>query len=268
MTGPEHLPASRGDSIRAVPGVGGRGRLCSTQRLVVTIDGPAGTGKSSVARSLANSLGLEFLDTGAMYRAAAALALEHGVAHTDHAAIVALAAGADIRFDWTTDPPTLLCNGQSMMGRIRSPEVTAVVSPISGIPELRHIMVGLQRRIADAHPRLVTEGRDQGSVVFPHAEIKFYLFASPDVRARRRAEQLRSAGQTADVDRLRAEIIERDRSDSTRRDGPLTCPPDAIRIDTSDLSFEEVVETLRAHVADRLEARSKKNDMVTVGPSA
>lgn len=258
----------RPSDVPSAPGTLGVERGGPGHRLIITIDGPAGTGKSSVARILANRLGLEFLDTGAMYRAAAVMALDRGISMTDHGAIVDVVSQADIRFDWTSDPPTLLCNNQSIMDRIRAQAVTAVVSPISGIPELRRIMVTLQRRIGDAHPRLVTEGRDQGSVVFPHADVKFYLFASADVRARRRAEQLRGAGHIADLDQLKADIIERDRSDSTRRDGPLTCPPDAIRIDTSNLSFDEVVDTLESFVAEQLERRTKKNEPVTVGPRA
>jgi cytidylate kinase len=268
-------------------GMSRQGDAASTlprERLIITIDGPAGTGKSSVARALANRLGLEFLDTGAMYRAAAAIALDRAIPASDAPSIVAALARTDIRFDWTTDPPTLLADGQSMMHRIRASDVTAVVSPVAGIPELRQIMVALQRRIGEQHPRLVTEGRDQGSVVFPNADVKFFLFASPEVRARRRAEQLQAAGQPADFERLKDEIIERDRSDSTRRDGPLTCPAGAIRVDTSNLSFDEVVATLERLVAEELArssgrawegdtpagtpASTKKNARVTVGDPA
>lgn len=256
MTTPASDPGAH-DSVRLSP-----------RPLIVTIDGPAGTGKSSVARVLARRLGLEFLDTGAMYRAAAALALDQRIDPADHAALLAVVQHADIRFDWQSDPPALLCNGVSVMGRIRDPDVTAVVSPISAIPELRRLMVGLQRRIADQHPRLVTEGRDQGSEVFPHADVKFYLFASADVRARRRAEQLRAQGIEADIQHLRTEILERDRSDSARRDGPLTCPHDAVRLDTSELSFDEVVDALRAHVQQVLDHRTKKNERLTTAPSA
>jgi cytidylate kinase len=132
--------------------------------------------------------------------------------------------------------------------------VTAVVSPISGIGALRRLMVHEQRLIAHDHPRLVTEGRDQGSVVFPDAAVKFYLDASPEVRCRRRAEQLRAQGQAPDERTLLAEIIERDRSDSTRADGPLVCPADALRVDTSGLSFEQVVTTLERLVRERVTA--------------
>src|SRR5262249_44917263 len=143
--------------------------------------------------------------------------------------------------------------GRPLNGRIREADVTAVVSPIAGIGRLRALMVAKQRQIASEHRRLVTEGRDQGSVVFPDAPVKIYLDAAPEVRAARRAEQLRAMGQRADEVRLLEEIRERDLSDSTRRDGPLVCPIDAARVDTSGLSFEQVVgeleEIVRARVA-------------------
>jgi cytidylate kinase len=242
------------------PGVDGghAGAPGDLPRLIITIDGPAGTGKSSVARALAKRLGLEFLDTGAMYRAAAAIALDLSLAPADHAAIVDAVADADLHFDWTIDPPAILRNGVSLMDRIREQDVTAVVSPIAAIPALRRLMVRKQRIIAEQHPRLVTEGRDQGSVVFPDAEVKVYLDASPQVRARRRAEQMRASGQAADARALLEEISERDRSDASRRDGPLTCPDDAERVDTSDLSFEEVVDRLESIASRRLEVRVKK----------
>jgi CMP/dCMP kinase len=235
-----------------------RGPLAQLRRVIITIDGPAGTGKSSVARTLAKRLGLEFLDTGAMYRAAAALAVDRGIATSDHAAIEAALAGTDLHFDWTTDPPTLYSGGSSVMARIRDKDITAVVSPIAGIPGLRIQMVRMQRQIAAAHPRLVTEGRDQGSVVFPDADVKVFLFAAPEVRAARRAEQLRASGQAVDEAALVREIIERDRSDASRSDGPLICPEGADRVDTSTLSFDDVVETLYRLVLERVED-SKKN---------
>lgn len=216
--------------------------------IIVTIDGPAGTGKSSVARSLAHRLGLDFLDTGAMYRAAAVVALEGGIDPADEAALVAAVERADIRFDWSADPPAILAHGRALGERIRSADVTAVVSAVAAAGALRRLMVDKQRRIAREHPRLVTEGRDQGSVVFPDAAVKFYLDASPDIRAARRADQLRAAGQPADVQHLLAEITGRDRLDSSRADGPLICPPDAVRIDTSAMTFDQVVATLETLV--------------------
>lgn len=219
-----------------------------SERLIITIDGPAGTGKSSVARTLAARLGLKFLDTGAMYRAAAAIVIDEHVDINDHKAVVDAVERRDLHFDFDADPPELLCSGKSVMGRIRDHDVTLVVSPVAGIRTLRQEMVQKQRQIALAHPRLVAEGRDQGSVVFPDADMKFYLDASPAVRARRRADQLRAAGQKADESVLEREIAARDRSDESRTDGPLVCPADAARIDTSAMSFEDVVNTLEAFV--------------------
>ncbi|MBC8106800.1 MAG: (d)CMP kinase [Anaerolineae bacterium] len=235
----------------------------SSRGIIITIDGPAGTGKSSVARVLAKRLGLEFLDTGAMYRAAAALALDKGLSPANADAIVDEVAATDMHFDWTTDPPTLYCGGKSVMQRLRDVDVTAIVSPIAGIPGLRRQLVRMQQQIAAAHPRLVTEGRDQGSVVFPDADVKIFLHADPKVRARRRAEQLRAAGQSANEQVLAAEISERDQSDATRQDGPLTCPDDAHRVDTSELGFDQVVDTLEGLVLRQLAARTKKKDFAS-----
>jgi cytidylate kinase len=219
---------------------------------IITIDGPAGTGKSSVARELAAHIGLDFLDTGAMYRAAAAIVIDHGIDRADIDAIVAKVAGADLHFDWTADPPTILAWDRPIAQRIRDADVTSIVSPIAAIGKLREHMVRKQRIIANQHPRLVSEGRDQGSVVFPDADAKFYLDADPLVRARRRAEQLRAEGRPADEASLLREIIERDRSDSTRHDGPLVCPDDAIVIDTSYMTREQVVQRLEEEVRVRI----------------
>ncbi len=237
----------------------GSGSGIMGERLIITIDGPAGTGKSTVARALAHRLGLDLLDTGAMYRAAAAIAIEAGIDPTDssmHARLVAEVERHDLHFDFDMDPPTLLCRGESIMHRLRDSDVTRLVSPVAAIDKLRQEMVKKQRQIAMAHPRLVTEGRDQGSVVFPDADVKFYMFASARVRAERRADQLRAAGREADVDRLEQEIQQRDDSDTRRTVGPLTCPADAERIDTSDMGFDQVVDALEAHVKRVLGSRT------------
>lgn len=222
--------------------------------VIITIDGPAGTGKSTVARLLARRLGLDFLDTGAMYRAAAAIMLDQKIDPEEVGELVSAVMGADLHFDWAADPPVILAWDDPMDHRIRHADVTGAVSRVATIGELRQHMVRKQRVIAAQHPRLVTEGRDQGSVVFPDAEVKFYLDADPGVRARRRAEQLRESGNDVDVETLRAQILERDRIDSTRSDGPLICPRDAIRIDTSELDLESVVTLLEKHVRDRIGA--------------
>jgi cytidylate kinase len=226
----------------------------SSSPIIVTIDGPAGTGKSSVARALARRLGLDFLDTGAMYRAAAAIVLDRGVNRFDEEAVVREVAAGDLHFDWSADPPRILAWRTPIDARIREADVESIVSPLAALPGLRRHMVQKQRIIGQQHQRLVTEGRDQGSVVFPDAPVKFYLDASPRVRAARRAEQLRAAGRPVDERALLSEIIERDRSDSARPDGPLTCPADAERVDTSGLTFEQVVDRLENVVRARVAA--------------
>jgi len=225
-------------------------------RLLVTIDGPAGTGKSSVSRQLAKKLGVDFLDTGAMYRAVAALAIDTGIdistLSDDESNIARMVNCADLQFDFSTDPPNLCAAGKSIMTRLRDPDVAVLVSPISKLPAIRRILVQRQRRIAEVHPQLVSEGRDQGSIVFPGADVKFYLDASLDVRARRRVQQLSSAGRPADLEQIKAEIADRDKRDSTRNVGPLICPEDAIRVDTSDLSRDGVVQHLHDIVLQHL----------------
>lgn len=221
-------------------------------RLIITLDGPAGTGKSSTSRELARRLGLDFLDTGAMYRAAAAIVLDAGVDPSDHRAVVAAVAAADLRIDWARPVPEVYAAAQvpprELGPRLRQPDVTALVSPLAGIGELRKLMVEMQQAIGRAHPRLVTEGRDQGSVVFPDAAVKFYLDAAPRVRAARRADEMRAAGLQADEDQLLTQILSRDESDRGRADGPLICPRDAIVVDTSALTFTQVVDLLEAEV--------------------
>ncbi len=221
--------------------------------IIITIDGPAGTGKSSVARALAKRLGLDFLDTGAMYRAAAAIAIDYGIPIADAQRLVDLVKQADLHFDWLQDPPRILAWGQPLSERIRQADVTAIVSPVAGIGALRQHMVAKQRIIARQHPRLVSEGRDQGSVVFPDAHVKFYLDASAQVRAMRRAQQLQAAGVAADEQRLLREIVERDRSDMNRADGPLVRPEGGIIVDTSHLLFDEVVGELETIVRRKAE---------------
>ncbi len=215
-----------------------------SRHLIVTIDGPAGTGKSSVARAAASRLHLEFLDTGSMYRAATALALDRGIPVRDEHAVAASAADAHLRFDWTTDPPTMLAHGRSIAHRLRAPDVDASVSVVASLPAVREVLVGLQQAIGRSHARLITEGRDQGSVVFPEADAKIYLHASPAARARRRADQLRAQGRHADEAEIARELAERDDRDSRRAVGPLRRPEGAVDLDTSDLTFEESVDAV------------------------
>jgi cytidylate kinase len=224
------------------------------QRLIITLDGPAGAGKSTVAWHLAKRLGLEFLDTGAMYRGLSAKCVERGIDPVaEDYAVVELARNSDFRFDWTQDPPRLHVGGTDVTDRLRDSDVTGQVSEVAAIPGVRQVMVREQRRMGDEHPRLVTEGRDQGSVVFPNAEAKFYLDASPSIRAKRRAEQLRAAGKTVNLEQIRQNIIDRDHKDSSRKDAPLICPEGARRINTSEMTLDDVVEMLFELVHEKAE---------------
>ena len=233
--------------------------------VIVTLDGPAGSGKSSVARALARRLGWAFLDTGAMYRAIAVCCRDAGI-DLAGAGASALARRVSLRFDWSTDPPALYADGRDVTQRIRDADVATAASRVAVLGPVRQVLVDAQRRIGWERRRLVTEGRDQGSVVFPDAQVKFYLDASPQIRAQRRLAQLRQAEVEADEQALLAEIGARDRRDATRTDGPLVCPADAIRVDTSDLTEAQVVDLLERHV--RQKGAKGPRGQVTLDPSA
>lgn len=228
------------------------------ERLIVTLDGPAGSGKSSVARELARRLGLEFLDTGAMYRGITAMALSRGIDLVEEPYyVVELARNCDLRFDWATDPPRLSVRGVDLTDRLRDADVTGGVSDVAALRGVREVLVREQQRIGQEHPKLVTEGRDQGSVVFPEADAKFFLDATPTVRAQRRAAQLRAMGRTVDVAEIRKQILQRDQKDSTRETAPLICPKDAERLDTSEMTLDAVLKELERRVGDKkLEVKS------------
>jgi cytidylate kinase len=214
--------------------------------VIITIDGPAGTGKSTVAHMLARRLGLEFLDTGAMYRSAALIALERHVEPDDGPALAKSVSESEMHFDWKSDPPRLLLGDREVSRRIRDMDVSSIVSIVAAQGELRRVLVQQQRRIAQRHPRLVSEGRDQGSVVFPDASLKFYLDADVAVRANRRAAQLAAAGKPIDRLRVEHDIQERDRLDASRPEGPLVRPPGSVNIDTGQRTAEEVVSEMES----------------------
>lgn len=217
--------------------------------LIVTLDGPAGSGKSTVARLLADRLGVEFLDTGAMYRGLTAACRDAGVDPAEDAqAATTVAQRVTLSFDWRTSPPQLHIDGRDVTDRLRDSDVTGRVSQLAAIPAVREVMVAAQRAIGTQHPRLVTEGRDQGSVVFPNAQRKFYIDASPEIRAKRRADQLRAAGREADEQEILDQIIQRDHRDIHRDIAPLICPEDAQRVDTSDMTLDQVVDYLEQQV--------------------
>ncbi len=213
--------------------------------LVVAMDGPSGSGKSSASRAVARALGLRYLDTGAMYRAITWWMLRQGVDIDDPAAVAARCGEAVIEVGTDPDAPAVSVDGIDVSGPIRTPEVTAAVSAVSAVPEVRARMVAEQRRIiaesAEAGGAVV-EGRDIGSVVAPAAPVKIFLTASADARARRRAAEL--DGTTAAAQR--EAMARRDGLDSTRKISPLAKAADAIELDTTELTLEEVVaEVLR-----------------------
>lgn len=205
-----------------------------------------------MARALAQRLGLDFLDTGAMYRAAALLSIEQGIDPAAGSALAAALRAAGVGFDWGSDPPALILGGRDVSARIRDMDVSGIVSIVAAAPELRRFMVQQQRQVAAEHPRLVSEGRDQGSVVFPEAPLHFYLDAAVEVRAERRGEQLSNAGTRVDRASIIRDIMERDRLDSTRGTGPLIRPAGAVVVDTTRRSAEQVVDELERISRERL----------------
>lgn len=233
--------------------------------MIVAIDGPSGSGKSSVAREVARRCGLTYLDTGAMYRSVAYLCLERGVDPADDEATERVAREARIEFVPDGEGQRVIANGEDVTAQIRTPEVERAVSPVSANPAVREVMVALQRA-AGAAGDVVAEGRDIGTVVFPAADVKVFLCASPEARARRRAVQ-RLGGNlaTGDVVEVDAEaertilddLVRRDAYDSSREASPLRPADDARRIDSSDLGFEEVVDAV-VSLSPELAARAQK----------
>lgn len=212
--------------------------------MILTIDGPAGTGKSTVARKVAERLGYDFLDTGAMYRTVALEALRRGASLNDPRELAFVARHCRIAFDFSRRPPAVLLNGEVVSHLLRGSEVTSAASHVAAVPAVRERLVLEQRRIGTEHANLVSEGRDQGSVVFVDARVKIYLDADPAERARRRVVQLRARGEAVTVEAVLREILERDRRDSSRSVGPLAVPPGAKVIDTTRLSEEQVVDRI------------------------
>lgn len=218
--------------------------------MIVAIDGPAGSGKSTVARMIARERGFTYLDTGAMYRAVAWRALETGVDPADETGVIAIASGEPVSFGRSRDgEQTVLIAGEDVTRAIRTPEVDAVVSLVARIPGVRSEMVALQRALA-GQGDVVAEGRDIGTVVFPQAQVKVFLTASPQARAHRRALQnsaLADAQAPAvDEQAVLASILRRDEVDSSRAESPLRAAEDAVMIDSSTCSVDEVAGRVAA----------------------
>ena len=214
---------------------------------VVAVDGPVGSGKSTVARLAAERLGYLYLDTGAMYRAVGLLATEAGVDLGDEAAVLPVAAAARLRFD---DDGRLWAGDRDVSGLIRSLEMGAAASVVSTLPGVRRLLVERQRELGTGAD-IVMEGRDIGTNVFPDAEVKVFLTARPEVRAARRAAELLAKGEGVDEATVLAALLERDERDSTRTVAPLRKADDAVEVDTSELTLDEVVDAVVAIVRER-----------------
>lgn len=214
--------------------------------LIIAIDGPSGAGKSTLGRMLAHALNLLYIDTGSMYRAVALAVLESSISATDDVAVGSLAGSVDIDLQGDPDSLQVTLGGVDVTELIRSEEVTDLSSIISTIPAVRRAMVARQREMGERGA--VLNGRDIGTVVFPDADVKFFLTAVPQERATRRFNEERAQDPNADFEETFADMAERDRRDSTREDSPLKVADDAIIVDSTGLSIQEVFEKMMSHV--------------------
>ena len=217
----------------------------------VAIDGPAGAGKSSVAKAAAQELGFIYVDTGAIYRTIALYVLRQGVDPHQAPAVEALLPQVQVSLEYTQQGQKMLLNGEDVTALIHTPEVSMATSACSAIPAVRAYLLQLQRDLA-AENNVLMDGRDIGTVVLPHAQLKVFLTASPEERARRRVAQLEKAGQQADYASILRDIQQRDYQDSHRETAPLRPAEDAVLLDNSSYTFEESVRRLVALVRERL----------------
>ena len=209
----------------------------------ITIDGPAGAGKSTIAKKLAKELGFIYVDTGAMYRAMAYYFLTNGIASSDETKIAEACPNVDVTIAYENNEQQVILNGKNVNGFIRTEEVGNMASATSVYPVVRTKLVELQRKLAESTD-VIMDGRDIGTVVLPNAEVKIYLTASSRVRAERRYKELQEKGETCDLDQIEKDIILRDEQDMNREISPLRQADDAILVDSSDMSIEEVVNCL------------------------
>ncbi|MHC4204432.1 MAG: (d)CMP kinase [Planctomycetota bacterium] len=219
--------------------------------LIITIDGPAASGKSTVARLLARKLDASFLDTGAMYRAVTLAAMRAGIDLNDEQKLLDITQVCDFKFSDRAGKMTVHIDGSDVTEQIRSTEVTANARYIAVAAKVRDQLVQMQRQFAAGQNKIVTEGRDQGTVAFDDADIKFYLTADLAERARRRRAELQSKSKSESLEQIQNAIEERDKSDRNRAVGPLKPAEDAIIVDTTNMSIEQVVEKLTVYVKEK-----------------
>lgn len=222
--------------------------------MIVAIDGPAGAGKSTVARALARRLGMGYLDTGAMYRAVAWLALDRGIAPDDGAGLAELAERNAVTLEPADDGLRVVVAGRDVTSDIRGPEVTATVSEVSAHPGVRRAVTSAQRTLL-ADGGWVSDGRDVGTVVWPDAEVKVFMVADPEERAHRRHAEDEARGRHSDYRAVLLDIVRRDRHDMDRAESPLRKADDAVEIDTTHLTVEQVVEAIEGLVRAAAVAR-------------
>ncbi|ERT67662.1 cytidylate kinase [Cetobacterium somerae ATCC BAA-474] len=214
---------------------------------IIALDGPAGSGKSTIAKVIAKNFGLTYLDTGAMYRMVALYILENNIDFNNVADVENILN--NIKVDIIDDK--FILNGKDVSLEIRTPEVTKIVSPVSAIKAVRVKLVDLQREISKGK-KVILDGRDIGTVVFPNADLKIFLVASPEERAKRRVKDYASKGITEDFETVLKDILERDHTDSTRKESPLKKAEDAIEVDTSFLNIEESVQTISNLIKEKI----------------
>ena len=219
--------------------------------MIIAIDGPAGSGKSTIAKLLAKKLGFTYIDTGAMYRAVALKIKRLGINPDDKNAVINVLETTDIKLK-SNEEIKIFLDGENVSSLIRTEEIGKIASKIARYPEVRKILVNMQRKIGEKAKNAVIEGRDTGTVIFPDAEIKIFMTAKPEVRAERRFKELKEKGLNVSYEKILKEIIERDKLDTTRKDSPLKPAEDAIIIDTSDKSLDDVFREVLAIVRNRL----------------
>ncbi len=223
--------------------------------MIIAIDGPSGAGKSTLGKMLARKFGLLYLDTGAMYRAVALASVNDGSSLDDPARVSSVARETRIELKGEPDSLKVFLNTEDVTDKIRTLEIAQAASVVSTISDVRKTMVDLQRRLGEESPKgCVLEGRDIGTVVFPNADIKFFLTAKPEARARRRFEEDRAKGRTSTYEQTLAEINDRDARDVSRSDSPLTIAEDAVVIDTSELDLTEVFDLMVGKVNENKSA--------------
>jgi cytidylate kinase len=218
------------------------------KRLVIAIDGPAGSGKSTVSKLVAKRLGLVYIDTGAMYRALTLKAVRSGIDLEDEGALVELARSTDVDLKYDNGRQVVLLDSEDVAGLIRTAELTKKVKYIARVPGVRHEMVRMQRRMGE-RSGAVMEGRDITTVVFPDADHKFYLDADPEERTLRRFKELKGSGSSVTLDEIRRDVASRDDSDMRREVGALKIADDAVVVDTTHLSIDGVVEKVLSYIS-------------------